>query len=229
MLLLLLLLLRTFYSNNTDRRRLWLSSLERHQKAPGPVKPPNRPLPLRQHEAIWQIKADKANKLAHGDGFPSAQQKINPGEPPSAPIPSASLRAQPFQPLEREAGLQGQTTEWRMYGRRDVMPRFPRLKPNKTTTQQLVTADTSRPVRAAIAYSLFTEAIIFFVSILIPSSDQWRDSQVIDCSLTTEGPLLQPVWERHGCPVAVRPPMKPCDPLKASKQDLRGSHIFRKS
>lgn len=107
----LLLLLHTFHSNITDRRRLWLNSLERHQGAQGPVKPPNRPLPPRQHKAIWQIKAGKANKLAHGDGFPSAQQKKNLGEPPSAPIPSPSLRAQPLQPLEGEAGLQGQTAE----------------------------------------------------------------------------------------------------------------------
>lgn len=76
--MLLLLLLHTFHSNITDRRRLWLNSLERHQGAQGPVKPPNRPLPPRQHKAIWQIKAGKANKLAHGDGFPSAQQKKKP-------------------------------------------------------------------------------------------------------------------------------------------------------
>lgn len=36
---------------------------------------PSWPLPPRQHQAIWQIKADKANKLVDDDGFPSAQQQ----------------------------------------------------------------------------------------------------------------------------------------------------------
>lgn len=56
---------------------------------PGPSETPHQPLPLRQQEAIWRIKADKS---ASGDGFPSAQQKPWGATERSDPISPLSER-----------------------------------------------------------------------------------------------------------------------------------------